>query len=536
VEHWAKRLLLLTVAIGWACYVVLPMAEVQRSLPALTAKQYTAYVRLLLFGLGTIAVGLYFLSRLAEPRIVPSDRRLGPCQGLAGLRCFLSALIFFRVLMLVPGPLDRDEKNVAMRFPSSHLTDVINPFASPRLFLPSINQTISITTSFLSSRLFGLNEFSLRLPSLFFCLLFLVALNGISKTFLGGLSTVVVYGHLASNQLILWYMASSKGYMALMAFSLLLFGLVWKAWENEASLKGRDYFLMFLCFLATTLSHTFGALFCFLLWLSWLAATVSSKEVSGPRRRIIVGGLCLVPFLGVLVLNHALFLDDYGDLFRGQLPNLWHAFSTYFGFVHAFYLRILISLILLLTFVQFTEYRRQRPLNAYFFVVVFLFFAILLPLLETRVIKARYFLAFLVPLSFVLGELSELVTRRQARYATQGVILFLLVGAPLLSGNQLLHMLADEHRPFEQIARFARAQQKLHPDACWSFSGDRRQILWMQSIYLNASEQLECRHRYHLFFGADVFDHPIEMAPPPFAGAREIYRDTSGRVLFEITS
>lgn len=144
-----------------------------------------------------------------------------------------------------------------------------------------------------STRLFGVNEFALRLPAMLGMVLFLVAALRLSRRAFGnGTLALIGLGLLTLNPLVLDYLVAARGYSLAMGFFLwgLLATLRWLAREDQEGLLLRAS----LAFGLSTVSHlTFAlpSLAVAVVALTWAVLGDGRRLVPALRRLALPGGL-----------------------------------------------------------------------------------------------------------------------------------------------------------------------------------------------------------------------------------------------------
>jgi len=477
--------------------------------------------------------------RIKEPGSVAKRSRWWLAVQIA-----LSVFIFSRASYNVfTGPLDTDETYTASRLGGEGAWKVISPVGHHR------NHAISTLSAHFSKQIFGLNEITVRYPSIVFCAAFLLILNFICWRIATPFTTLLIFSNLLVNQLAMWFMHSMRGYLSMMLFTIIpLTVLLWetkfltstRTSKKRSSSQHLWFFSLF--FVGSFLTHTFGGVFSLLLWtalLVWLFFNRST--ISGAERRkfspYLVVGVLSAPLLAILLVSNLQDISSFGYFYADTYPEVGRELLRLVGIGDMKYRAGLILFLLgLLSFRIFVLRDIFRDFLSVFLLVSVFTFACLIFLFRANMVEGRMFLAFLVPLLLWVGDTIYKVKHLWVKVGAFAAAYFLFVLAPHPNDESLFNV---DHEILGSYNTFIKEVRRTTNDfarTCLTVSGHHSQVYWAKSLYL--SEPLKrkrnegCRKNYHIHFGYDWGEaHAFRMS---HAGThRLVYHDGSGRVLFE---
>jgi hypothetical protein len=491
------------------------------------------------FILGAAAsYALYLIFRRWEsvsptPVAIRAKRKIN--LAALGVGTILSVLIFALTLSQVQGPMDWDEVARTSELARGNSLSVIHPFTT-------MNHPIATALSWGTMKLFGVSKVGVRLPALAFTLAFLGLLLVEGSLWLSTFTLALLLCHFASNELVVWYMHSMRGYISLMLFTGAIFFIVTSALKEETFSPKKQLALSLLVG-ACLFTHTFAAVFCLvfaLSLLSWLALNlknISSGTLDAGVRMLLVF-FAWLPILAVVFGFHVAVLDNTGFI---------HA-ETHSDHLPAYYAltrsamvlgapRVWFVKVLFLASVCLIGWRIRRNSFRDFLTVNVLVSALFIPmalwLLGAVVLEGRMLLAFLLPFLVWVGESLTELPKGRLRTAAYGAVFFWFTVPPLLCAKGLMEGDLQHFRESEQFA--AEVQQHLGrvPKRCLTYAGDPDSVHYTRYFYLfNQPELGACPGRYLLFFSKGQFGKVFPLDPVIAGAVHPVYSDNKGRVLY----
>jgi hypothetical protein len=523
---------------GSLIFVVLPMRAVQTWLNHFTFK-VSNYYNLALFVLLTGCIGSHLLAR-----ILRNSHLKGSCtteQTISTRKPWL--LIAFQIIAslylivrttheVLTGPLDTDESYISAELSQPHPQSVIDPRLSTR------NHALSTLAGFFSSRLFGLNEITIRYPSLIFTAFFLIILNLYCLRYASPFTTLLVFTHLSVNQLTLWYFHSMRGYVAMMAFTLSLLYLTRRALDEKKITKLQFATLILVTILAA-FSHTFGGFFVICLMLGLLGWLAFQKEnhpnvFRQTARLTAVLGLAL-PLIALIALSQANAIKALGLFNTGKLPDFSFETLRVLGIPGRQWAVLAWFLVAALVISPWTRRLRRSPsLISSLLLSSFVFILGLVWALEVVILEGRMLLALLIPFLLWVGSAIENIEETLPRRSLMVYATLVLVLVPLTGKPELYNVNPEILSDYKQFIRRVREATQRGGPACFTTSGAPWAVKWTEGLYLAdrmASKAKDCRTYYHLFFEAE--DPPQTLRPPSQGFYRLLFVDGGGRHLYQ---
>jgi len=504
-----------------------------------------------LSGLGALASAIASALVLSLARLVPHislsisipqktvSRRKPTSPWWRVMNLALCGIILTQSIMQLHAPLDWDELDTATRLgtPSVCPINDSDPYRNRDLISPTKNtrnHTIANIAVVTAYRLFGVSEHIARLPSLLFTILLLMALLALTEGILPPVALTFLLVHLATNGLFVWYSHSLRGYISMELFTFLAL------MELLRSDNPRSSAWMYAGFiLAASITHTFGALFCLLLfsahlmWTAWQAPALKPAALNFHLRRIGVA-LLSAPIILYVLARQFLFLNQIGFLNSQAPAEKSEAVVTALG-ISSPAAGFWIVLVILLTLVaQWIRHRKINLLGCYLvFSAVVL--GTLVHLLKATLFEPRFLLAFLIPTMLWVGVTISEVRLSLPRYALWALALAIFLILPLKSRTEIF-----EHRT-SLMGGFGNFMTKVtaivpRSDAnCIAFSGEPDQVMFSLGLFYPRRETTDlCQSHYRVHFakswkGQSLAQGPVETWMP-------LLNDGDGRTLEQSTT
>jgi hypothetical protein len=513
------------------------MRAVQTELNLVSVK-VSNYYNLALFIFLTAGFGFLLLERAwgrSHPPLVKIGDGDRPKKAwfIISLQIALSLWLFARTSHeIFDGPLDTDETYISSEFSQPHPWSVIDPRLSTR------NHGLSTLAGFFSSRVFGLNEMTIRYPSLFFTALFLLLLNLYCFRYASAFTTLLIFGHLCVNQLALWYLHSMRGYVAMMALTLGILYLSTRILESKTQVSWLRLSLLTAVAALAAVTHTFGGFFvvCFALALIlWLSFPRDDREVDATKAtRVFIALGLAIPFVVALVLCQAKAIKALGLFNTGKVPDLSFETIRVLGIPHAEWARFAWLLVVVLALYPFSRRKRFVPSLASCLLLASatIIFGLVWSL-QVVILEGRMLLALLIPFLLWVGTAIQNVEERPLRYALMGYGVLVLVFAPLPGRPELYNVTPEILSDYKNFIRKVREVTEPNGPACFTTSGAPWAVKWTEGLYLAdrmASKATECRSHYHLYFASD--DPTQKLTRPPGDSFQLLFIDGEGRTLY----
>ncbi|MBI4405277.1 MAG: hypothetical protein HY537_14030 [Deltaproteobacteria bacterium] len=536
-------------------YFVLPTRTATAFLTAhkLTfAARYNAFLFLTLIA----ALGCYLLYRIFEryskgwaaPSSHPALVQPKP-RWLAFVQIALSAAILVQAIVGLNSPLDYDENAVGLHISDSSVFEVINPLGHLKT-LVSRNHSIANLASVISVAILGENEITLRLPAILFAFFFLLGVNWLCWKHLSPFATVLVMGHLSVNQLLIWYMHSLRGYIALTLFTLIPFIVVLQASRNQEQDNPRKPIGLFAVFFCLSIfTHTLAGVFCamlffsYVIWLNFNGA-MGSAQVRDYRHKLLIASLFCMPFIGFFMTQDFFHMGNWGAY---GSPNSTVGFPnkllTFYGLSRIWEGKALLLILSgLLIMRARDDWKQDLPTILISASLIFLATMGILIQFDEYYFFARFFFPFLVPSLIWLAESAERVPLQKhgprLRTFLKGALLFLLIVSPLYSGHAIYANVSLQLEDLYLFVKKVKTEVGHSADVCMTSTGEYFQPLWMQHIYFRKQHLLAqkpelCGSHYQMHFPGGL-DSKIIPAPKPDKKRHLLFTDAVGRTFYKI--
>lgn len=453
----------------------------------------------------------YSLSRLfAVPySAIASSRGLKPTTSrrMDYLFFFLSLIVLGVSISGLRGPLTYDENNIGSFLSWATFSNTLDLIATTSYHLSSTLHVISILSSFISIKIFGISPFALRLPSVLFCLLFLGLLFYYGRRTVAAPILILIYLGIVMNGQMAFHLQSSRGYVSAIAFATLPFFVVFQTISYGAIGGRREWILFTLFSVLTIVSHTNGANFIALMLCSlviWL--TLNARRVDHMRweylRRLTVILLLLMPL--VLVMNFCELIATQGWILNGHPPSnsVLPMMGYSLGLNRLYWVKILAILCVGLVFLKF----RNGSKIQHDFLTVFLgfslfFFTVLISLLDSHYLAPRFFLFFLIPFSLWCGSALSEFSGPSGRILYLSTMLFLCF-LPAVYRKEVMVSEISIANPFY---RFIERMEPLFSEKSHCLEGWPKgflETIWLEQLYFSKNKvSSDCKERYHFLFG-----------------------------------
>lgn len=420
----------------------------------------------------------------------------------------LAATLFVRVLLGIERPFDMDELQMALDI--SEKVPMLHP-------LRDNAHPISHLLAQWSTQIFGLSMWSIRLPSVILCLLFLVLLVKFSLRNLPLFAGALLLAHLASSSIFVWYFHSARGYATMIVFIFAIFSFVYSVTSEKRSFDKKTQLILSALLLFLPFTHGFAILFGLLLPIAitaWFLA--NEKELGGTHRRQVVQLntllLCFSPYLAACLGYMFKLQAATGSKYVGMTAEskvstdtALRAISTVLGSAHSISLKIVGLLTLGLLFLLFRKKAWAKDITL-FILATFIGFILFQRTLLSTFIVGRFLLGALPLFIFWMSKNSFALLDKRAKVIVLPLLLICLVGFPALDGKPSLFQLP--HDEYYDFMKAARTQLKGTPKNCLSFSFSgappAETEAYVAEKYFftgrNFLKQGECEREYQLHF------------------------------------
>ncbi|MCB0418761.1 MAG: hypothetical protein H6617_08055 [Bdellovibrionaceae bacterium] len=527
--------------LAWGCcalsgflFVVGPTSHFRAFLG--DAERYLGFSQfILLFGAAVFA-SLSGILRVPKERTAPTRPLVARSRKLTVFQVVVSLVVLGQTVRQITLPFDLDENQRAAAAITKSFWHEINPFRHTEV------HAVAHVFAIASMKVFGENKIAYRLPSIIFAVLFLVMLNAIANRFLQPFTRLLLFSHLLVNEMVIWYLHSTRGYVsALFVTSVLLFILLELGVQGVPRKSSQRIWVFSVFFALSVLTHPFTGIYSLLL-LSSFAFWAYLKRHEMDR--------ALARYCWQLILAASIWLPLFFAVFVCVLRSLEPIANLHHGGFENFVLKVLTTLpslgrlwalkliglaILYAGAAQWVRHKRLSiDLLGIFFVTVFVFYGAVLTLLRVSHLEPRWFVPFIIPMVLAFGEwLSR--SRGPAYAAVLAGVYLLLTVLPFRMQHGILDTLGVlYHQPYESF--LAEVRQKTGPvrENCYQFP-DKSMGAWAQTFHFsdaprNLLEKSDCRH----FYLISLDEAPLD---PP-ANARLVFHSQFGEhnAVYQLTN
>jgi hypothetical protein len=466
-----------------------------------------------------------------QPTVVSAPRRASRLR--LAVQILLSVLILARTGMQITAPFDYDEQVHASRLSRTSASEIAHPLQNTSFHL------VATLASYESTKLFGVNKISVRLPALLFTAVWLVCLNLFSLELTGLVAVGILLGHCLTNELLVWYLHSMRGYASMLCLTFLPFWILYRFVKRGVpQLRTATLWALAITFPLPLFTHAFGGFFCLLLlcaFLVWMGREANSMT----RREWRFGwslafiALAWVPVLSYVLLKQFIGTDSEQQVFfvANTTETGAACLSTLLGLARAWWLKLALVAFALVGCNELrSAWRKDLGFLAVFLGLAFIFFSGTSLFLRTPV-EGRFLLPFLPLFLLWFGEALERSLKGRGWPAVLGLAFVCFIFAPWQNSPDVFNRITQEIDQFQTFVETARKISGNLPSKCYSFSGDKSEVGWAKDFYFvspQAPSTLPCAVRYSLHF-------PLADEPPrPLPGYQEIFRDAFGRSLWAI--
>jgi hypothetical protein len=458
-------------------------------------------------------------------------------------RVVISISLVILAFSQLNAPLDIDEAGLWSLFPTHNFAEALNPNEAPEFNytgIPDKHHSVSIFASYVSYRLFGMSKRAVRMPAIFFCILFLFLIAYLSRRYLTRFETILLYANLCCNQLAIWYFHSSRGYISMMLLTLIPFAMIWAftlKTQNSQVKKPFPLWLFIVATLTAPFTHTFGGGFLIILSISlivWLFA--NRGQLTGAQ--LWQGCLfwftlfVVTPLVGLIFLHHGQVLSTHHYVF-GPSPELWSVLSGVLGANRHWWGKLTLLLMVGILWYRVAVVKDfWRDFLSLFVTIYILFFGTLIWAMKASYINPRFFLAFLVPFVIWLAQSMGKMPKGKIRNLVTVVGSVLLVIAPIIQGREITESVVGYEIEFNQFV--ARVLKITAPNEanCYIITGDGREATWAKNIFFfnlpKDDGTFNCTNHYHIGF--------LEPTPTDPSLGKVVYTDLKGRYLLRLSS
>jgi hypothetical protein len=522
-------------AFGFALFVF-PTRHFQ-ALLGTAATKLMKYESYFVFLTALCVVIAYALTRGAVPPNKRTPSVGAPPKRISRRRIFLQAilsvLILVRTGFQITAPFDYDEQVHASQLSHARASEIAHPLQNTSFHL------LATLTSFVSTKLFGVNKIAVRLPALGFAALWLLSLNLFTLELAGPWAAGLLLCHCLSNELVIWYLHSMRGYVSMICLAFLPFWIFYRFVKvGVPRHRTATLLALALSFPLPLFTHAFGGFFCLLLlaaFFLWMGIEGNSLSYSQWQFawKLSWVALAWVPLLGFVLLKQFVGTDSEQQVLfvTGASASAWHAcLIKLFGLARLWWLKLALTLtvVVLLSEIRL-GWRRDLGFLSLFLILALVFFEGTSASLHTT-LEGRFLLAFLPVFLLWIGEAVDRIPAPFSRMATYMVAAACFLWAPAQNGPAIYNEITLQIDTYQHFVETARRLSGNLPGRCYTFSGDKSEVEWAENFYFFSEEptQESCSARYHLAFGHSApLWHPTE-------GFRLIFQDDAGRALWVI--
>lgn len=460
---------------------------------------------------------------------------------------FLLSALFFRGLWDFRTPLDWDEIDAAARMASPETSplgtnedygnvDMINPLVNTR------NHSLANLMSLGAMKIVGVSENSARLPALLFGLLLLTTLYFLYRRMMGAAIFLLLSLHLLLNESVVWYTHSMRGYVSMMASTLILFSLALASSKGLLVDKKWSYAAFIAAIVVNGFTHSFASVFgliavgCYGLWVYFNGRLIDLKLNTHAQKFFLAGAVASLIPLTILVIQF-FYLNRIGNLRSTAEANAFVSIATTFGLVGfgwaAFMMTVVIGGIAL-RLIQLGE-KWYADYHLLFVGASVLSIFLMLVVLKPSFFEGRFLLGFLIPLVWLLLEATPSGSAARKGYIA-ALLLFLVVG-PVLSRAEIFHARTVQYGDYDTFVRQVRVITNSLQHPCFSFSGEADQARFSRDLYFykkTPKRAAVCNEYFHLHFGKS-WEGSLTWTPPEGVQAQDLLGDGKGRHLYRLT-
>ncbi len=455
----------------------------------------------LIFSLGRL---LPFFKTQSITEKIPSEVT-HPSSKVWTWACFaLCLVILAQSVVKINSPLDWDELDTATRLatPSVCPMDDHDPYRNRDLISPTKNtrnHTIANIAILTAYRIFGISEKVARYPSLLFTALLLAALIGLSKGFYPRVAVAFVLLHLAFNGMFRWYSHSLRGYASMELFTFLALLEVLRTNHKRSSPWLYAGFV-----LVASVTHTFGALFCLLLfcshfiWVAWQAPNLGTPELQFHLSRIKTSFLA-APVIGFVLVKQFLFLNQIGYLNATAPVEKAEAWLAALGITAPANLWVLLAILCVLATKIIVK--RKIDLLGMHLLVSAIFLTALVTLLKATLFEARFLLAFLIPTLLWIGTTIAETPGPLVRRTLWTIATVTFLALPFLGNSQTYQRRTQLMGGFGNFMSKVREIVPRTEANCIDFAGEPDQVMFSRGLfYPKAHSEAICTSQYQASF------------------------------------
>ncbi len=469
-------------------------------------------------GMSALALTLLAILCFSAARVVPYVTRhsLYKLESIPGekratsrlwitLQILLSVAIFSQTVLHRNAPLDWDELDTATRLgtPSVCPIDDKNPYQNSDLISPTKNtrnHALANVAVVAAYRIFGVSEKIARLPALVFTLLFLIAIFLSTREVAPPAAIAFLLGHLALNGLFLWYAHSLRGYISMELFTFLA---LMELTKNPSRRASPWLYCLFIAFASVT--HTFGALFCLLLfsthliWTAWYAPSLNASDLNFHLKRLAIAILC-APFLLWILSKQFLFLNHIGYLNTVIPVEKAEALASAWGITLPFG-TFLVILVFIAAFLAHWINRRGIDLIGLHLIFSLFVLTLLITLLKATLFESRFLLAFIPPAVLWIATAASEMSFTKARITLWSIAFVVFLLLPWQGRREIYESRTQLMGGYGKFMTQVAAKVPRTEAECIRFSGEADQVMFSRGLYYPVTgKDTACRESFHVSF------------------------------------
>ncbi|MEZ4751292.1 MAG: hypothetical protein R3B54_11940 [Bdellovibrionota bacterium] len=513
--------------LAWLCFalagflfVVGPTSHFQTVVG--NADRYLGFSQFILVFAAAVNASLAGILRVSKKQASQWKTFAASSRKLTVFQVVVSLVILGQTVQQITLPFDLDENQRAAAAITKSFWHEINPFRHTEV------HAVAHVFAIGSMKLFGENKIAYRLPSIIFAALFLIMLNAIANRFLQPFTRLLLFSHLLVNEMVIWYLHSTRGYVsALFVTSVLLFILLEIGARGVPENTTRRVWIFSVFFALSVLTHPFTGIYSLLLLTSfcfwvYLNRHKMDRSLASYCWQLILAASIWLPLFFAVFVCVLRSLEPIANLHHGGFENFVPKVLTTLPSLGRLWALKLVGLAIV--YAGASQWVRHKRLNldllAIFCISVFVFYGAVLSLLRVSHLEPRWFVPFIIPMVLALGEWMSR-SRGPAYAAVLGGVFLMLTILPFRMQHGILDTLGIlYHQPYESFLTEIREKTGPVRENCYQFP-NKSMGSWAQTFHFadaprNLLEKSDCKHFYLISLDEAPLDPPKCSPGVPF--------------------
>lgn len=462
----------------------------------------------------------------APVQVIPSSK----AAWILWFQIGISLFVFGVAVSQLSTPFDVDELQQSVYTLERSFWSSILPFRDDIHSLAHFGSIVSM-------KIFGVSKESIRYPALFFLLGFLGTLFYFSYRFLSGFTTVLIYSHLATNQFLVWYFHSARGYISSLWVTLVAFMVLYSLTKGDrlGSSKG-GLFLFCLALCLSIFTHPFSAVACGVFLMALLHWLYENRQSLTREQRVagiafLSSGFVVLPFFAFCFVKIAQRLTTNGDLHAEEITFWLSNPAMLLGLGRIWALKLVLGLTVGILGWLWVRHRLKFSFSWLVVGYALGFFTSVFFLLHVHHLEPRWFLAFLLPCLIALSDtVSSLPSK--VRIPLKVALLAVLVGLPLVHGREIFDSRVMPYAAYDQFLSEVKLKTTPIERNCYYFPEKNANVQRAEALFFfdspkTPAQRLQCLRHFTLFFGEG------EVTGKPLQPLREVFRMAPNFALYE---